>query len=793
MVDDGRQVMQQAAAARPVCPACLDLDYSLYDAPLREPFFYQGQELRYHITSFWELEKRATQGCRICAVLHRGIQAVWDVKRVGLTGHAMREWEQYRSRATMGPPDRKDSKMDDVAWQREASKRSSEEDENDRFYRPCIELRPGRSLLVSNALYKRVVQAEGHWGRKLGQNPLEFEHFLRRAPLEFYSQPGPATTIHPAFGRKEHIPAALTPEHYQRKLNQWLRACSTHHRICSDTSSPANPPKRLIYIHPDGDDRHLRLIETARFPGFAGGGAAYTTLSHCWGNESDALALKKTVRANLDAHLEHLQVETLPRLFRDAITVTRMVGCRFLWIDSLCIVQDSADDWRHHAYRMADIYSHSHLNIAATALANSAGSLFFSRTHVYEPGAFNRERVQTVSMEAREVSGAGGGKEGEAGGGVWVRPFPQITHGNFLLRSPEDPANPLLQRGWVFQERLLSRRTLHCTASELVWECRACTWCECGDLGDCNDDEEQEDETQAVQQLPTKTQFQNMFEPDSTPQSLLYDWMSIVTRYNHLQFSHPRDLPFAFAGVAQKVGDRIRDSGGSYVAGLWTADLPRNLLWVGNKKRIGHDEGSRVYPVDWEKADGGPPSWSWLWYASWPGARSAHYYGYLERVEVDADAVVDLERLVCNTEDGNPFGSVVEGVLRMRGRVIRGKLRTGEPKSVPKGFSYSHVREDAYVTFEKFGRTPGFPIGTDCYLFVRDSEGHEIEQEVTCLLVGHERERVGAEWSKKELRFFVLILARAGQRRSYRRIGIARWPKSSQVFKDEAVAEVEIE
>ncbi|KAL1645186.1 hypothetical protein SLS58_003891 [Diplodia intermedia] len=567
-----------AEAARTMsCPACLDLDYDRYDVPLREPYLYEGQGLRYHITSFWELEQRAAQGCKFCDVLHRGISAVWDVAAVGLTGHAASEREQQLRRSTWPTPGthhqqqhgRRDSKMDEMASYRPrqpADMRRAEEDEHTKFYRPCIELRPGRSVLVSHALYKRVVPTEGGNGYKLGPNPLEFEHFMRRAPLEFYTLSG-------------------------------------------------------------------------------------------------------------------------------------------------------------------------------------------------------KQRI--------------------------------VTHGNFLLRSPQDPASPLLQRGWVFQERLLSRRSLHCTASELVWECRERTWCECGDLGGSGSGINgagtgADDGIGAVaQRRSTKIQFQNMFEPGATPRSLLYDWMSIVTRYNHLQFTNPSDLPFAFAGVVQKVRDRMQDSGGRYFAGLWTADLPRNLLWVGKKKRLDHEKGSRLYPVDWESVGSGPPSWSWIWYAGWPGARSAHYYGYLERVEVDEEAVVDLDRIVCETEDGNPFGSVVKSVLRMSGRVVQGRLRAGEPKVVPKGFTYSHVREDAYVTFDKFDGDLGFPFGTDCYLFVRDSAGEEIEQEVTCLLVGHERERGGA-YSKKELRFFVLVLARAGKGQSYRRIGIARWPKSSHVFSGEAVAEVEI-
>ncbi|KKY19070.1 putative het domain-containing protein [Diplodia seriata] len=568
-----------AEAARSMsCPACLDLDYDRYDIPLREPYFYEGQSLRYHITSFWELEQRATQGCKFCDVLHRGISAVWDVAAVGLTDHAVSEREQQLRRSTWPIPgtlhhhqhERRDSKMIEMASYRprqRADMRRAEEDEHTKFYRPCIELRPGRSVLVSHALYKRVVPTEGGNGYKLGQNPLEFEHFMRRAPLEFYTLSG-TRSIHPAFGHKDHIPATLTPAHYQRKLTQWMTHCTTHHRLCADpTPTAAAPaPKRLIHIDPSTAPPHLSLVETA--PALTP--LPYTTLSHCWGPPTSpaAAALKKTVRANLAAHLAHgIDFASLPRLFRDAVAATLMAGCCYLWIDSLCIVQDDPADWRDHAYhRMADIYARSHFNIAATALADSEGGF------------------------------------------------------------PEDPASPLLQRGWVFQERLLSRRTLHCTASELVWECRERTWCECGDLGesgsgngvggagDGDDDDDDGDGIGAVaQRRSTKIQFQNMFEPGATPRSLLYDWMSIVTRYNHLQFTNPSDLPFAFAGVVQKVRDRMQDSGGRYVAGLWTADLPRNLLWVGKKKRLDHEKGSRLYPVDWESFGSGPPSWSWIW------------------------------------------------------------------------------------------------------------------------------------------------------------------------------------
>jgi len=72
------------------------------------------------------------------------------------------------------------------------------------------------------------------------------------------------------------------------------------------------------------------------------------------------------------------QSSELPETFRDAVQVTRELGIRYLWIDSLCIIQDKHDcrDWYHEANLMDKVYLHSYCNISAADANDSTGGLF---------------------------------------------------------------------------------------------------------------------------------------------------------------------------------------------------------------------------------------------------------------------------------------------------------------------------------------------------------------------------------------------------------------------------------
>ena len=164
----------------------------------------------------------------------------------------------------------------------------------------------------------------------------------------------------------------------------------------------------------------------------------YTTLSHCWGQ----LAIKKLEKDTLKDMVKKIAISELPKTFQDAVVVTRELGIRYLWVDSLCIIQDSAEDWATESSNMRLIYKNCILNIAATAAQDSSIGCFFDR---------NTNIVRPCRIEITET-------------GIY----------DFLSSNAwfDDVISaPLNQRAWVVQEQLLAPRVLHFGKTQLFWEC----------------------------------------------------------------------------------------------------------------------------------------------------------------------------------------------------------------------------------------------------------------------------------------------------------------------------------
>lgn len=102
------------------------------------------------------------------------------------------------------------------------------------------------------------------------------------------------------------------------------------------------------------------------------GPARYATLSHSWGNHVPL----KTTRATKSSFEKSIPEDLLPQTFKDAVSIARGLGIHYLWIDSLCIVQDDPDDWQAEALEMQNIYSGSTINIAASDAVDSIGGCF---------------------------------------------------------------------------------------------------------------------------------------------------------------------------------------------------------------------------------------------------------------------------------------------------------------------------------------------------------------------------------------------------------------------------------
>ena len=161
------------------------------------------------------------------------------------------------------------------------------------------------------------------------------------------------------------------------KIHHWLWNCNNHHRKCIQHSMEAANvalPRRLIHVGKFASESIVKLIESSDLPA-SSFDRRYITLSHCWGATA---GLKLTSAAYMD-FVNGLELHTLPKTFRDAITLTRYLGIDYIWIDCMCIIQHSLSDWESESYKMGQIYRGSFLNIGANAYCNSNGGLFQQR------------------------------------------------------------------------------------------------------------------------------------------------------------------------------------------------------------------------------------------------------------------------------------------------------------------------------------------------------------------------------------------------------------------------------
>jgi hypothetical protein len=246
--------------------------------------------------------------------------------------------------------------------------------------------------------------------------------------------------------------AAIASEAYFCVLRQWLKDCDTTHSGChlgNKEPSLIETPTRLIDVGETSSSR-VRLLETQRVPLGQLSPVKYIALSHPWGDKVDHNHCC-TTRLNLSDHKNRINIDTLPNTLRDAIHVTRKLGARYLWVDSLCIIQGEDGDFDREAKHMETVFSSAYCVIAATC-ASGMSSGFLKR---------NTERKSIVKFE----------RAGKLPFYLWE------SIDNFQGDVVESSLN---KRGWVLQERALARRTIYFAENQTYWECGQGVCCETG-------------------------------------------------------------------------------------------------------------------------------------------------------------------------------------------------------------------------------------------------------------------------------------------------------------------------
>ncbi|KAF2107949.1 heterokaryon incompatibility protein-domain-containing protein, partial [Lophiotrema nucula] len=333
----------------------------------------------------------------------------------------------------------------------------------------------------------------------------------------------------------------------------WMSECLTEHERCRKTQSTASQmPTRLVELR-QSPSSMLRII---RPPGHL----AYLTVSHCWG-VSDVLKLTKT---NLEKLQEGFTENELPQLYRDCIQVARRLGFQYLWLDSLCIIQDSDEDWLEEGWRMGDIYRGSSCTIAAVSCADSTSSLFTK----YHP-LTNSDLYYPASK----------------GEGILRFPYPY-----------REFAEPLYDRAWVLQERLLSPRTLEYTFAGIGWHCEEMVFHR-------PDPEMRLEDEEAINVVsPLIDQWRELSNLDISTITNAdrlrgqQAWMEVLQTYAMTKLTFESDRPHAINGIISVLQ---RQTGLEIHAGICADFAPYSLLW------------SVVWPNEqWRYGQYKCPSWS---------------------------------------------------------------------------------------------------------------------------------------------------------------------------------------
>jgi hypothetical protein len=159
----------------------------------------------------------------------------------------------------------------------------------------------------------------------------------------------------------------------------WLKTCNESHTECTWEST--FQPTRLIDVGPPGGSQDLRIVISDPSSKTPPSGARYLALSYCWGNSMPEHT--KTTSRNIRARMRGFPASILPKTIMDAIEVTRNLRLRYIWIDTLCILQDSKIDWETESATMNQVYSHAYCTLAASSATDTEAGFPFQQ---HRPG-----------------------------------------------------------------------------------------------------------------------------------------------------------------------------------------------------------------------------------------------------------------------------------------------------------------------------------------------------------------------------------------------------------------------
>ncbi|KAI1765463.1 heterokaryon incompatibility protein-domain-containing protein [Hypoxylon sp. FL1150] len=435
-------------------------------------------------------------------------------------------------------------------------------------------------------------------------------------------------------------PIAIDPASKETyaKLRENLEYCLRMegvHSNCKDT--PGNyVPSRLLELDTCAQGPPKIRICSPDEP------TPYAVLSYCWGGDQ----AHKTTSTTLAAKYINIQWEFLPQSIRDAIQVTLNIGLKYLWVDSICIIQDDDTDKQKEIASMPRIYNESVVTIIA-AKAKSAQEGFLHRLDT----ADYDDKIFKLGFRCEH------GMSGYA----------------FLIKEDQyrysyGESDPIDSRAWTLQESYLSKRIIRYGSKQCSMFCQ------------CSPSKPQIVDGWALTQSYDTPEISNIIFPEIKPnispediakwkqyfkkeygtdpvefkeetdeEDIYSSWRGLVMNYSTRSLTVPADRILAISGLADRIAPAMHSR---YVAGHWENHLPKDLLWEISSGSLS------MRPTTYQG-----PSWSWT---SVNG--SVVSYDYMP-VEAATLKVLCVEIELCNSLA--PFGAVKTGLLRAQGKLVK--------------------------------------------------------------------------------------------------------------------------
>ncbi|RSL66505.1 hypothetical protein CEP54_003700 [Fusarium duplospermum] len=286
-----------------------------------------------------------------------------------------------------------------------------------------------------------------------------------------------------------------------------LKECLDNHSLC-ENATEGFLPTRLVEVQ----ETSVRVVLSRDLDPAQ---TKYLALSHCWGPPESITAQLND--ETYEEYTKEIPAAALPKTFKDAVAITRKLGYKYIWIDSLCIIQHNVECWIKEGSQMCQIYENSLLTLAAASSSSGQGGLFYSSPKV-------------------EITGT----------------------------IPESGQEYRLFARFNFNHRFFDYPLMN----QLVWECRTCNICQCSPIRGGFQAQ--------VYGFPDNSKLQPA-EAHLDTSALVSKWYEVVEIYTHLKLTHPGDKLMAIDGIAQYMAP-MRES--QHFAGLWVDSFATDLSWA---------------------------------------------------------------------------------------------------------------------------------------------------------------------------------------------------------------------